>query len=66
VYVPLSEREDDVAVQRNEDLLKKMSKPKPRVESVKSFVQRTLASRRKAVLSDRPGDLFPHPQYIPI
>jgi len=59
-----------VAVQRNEDMRVVVSKPKPRVERVKSLVHRTLASRRMAVLSDRSGDLvekYPHlrkPNYV--
>ena len=61
-YIALTE-EDYVAVERNEDLLRKeLSRPRPRVDGVdvtKSLVQRTLASRRKAVLDgDRPEDLL--------
>ena len=49
-----------MAVERNEDLLRKeLSRPRPQVDVVKSLVQRTLASRRKAVLDgDRPEDLL--------
>jgi len=57
--------QDDVVVERKEDLLKKeLRRPRPQVEVVKSLVQRTLLSRRIAVLDyDRPKDLldkYPH------
>ena len=63
-YVALTEK-DYVAVERNEDLLRKeLSRPRPQVDVIKSLVQRTLVSRRKAVLDgDRPEDLldkYPH------
>ena len=54
-----------MVVERDEDLLrKKLSTPRPQVDVIKSLVQRTLVSRRKAVLDgDTPEDLldeYPH------
>lgn len=66
VYASLSgDLEDDVSITRNNELLKKeIAKAKPKPETVRELIKRTLASRRNLVMTGtRPDELlnqYPH------